>query len=145
MPESIDPRIEKCKAFFTVLDQWRADPDGPDTPSATGMALLRDELLMETIGSIADDPVVARFHGLIPLAEEFLEKRGAPGTHDAAIKLVDRTLEVFHDLGFDAAVAHVFFAAVRGAKVDKDKCAEDIRVENDAAGAAGLLRGEAAF
>jgi hypothetical protein len=145
MPEPIDPRMNKWKAFFAVLDQWRADPDGSDTPSATGMALLRDELVMDTIGSIADDPVVAQVRSLIPLGEEFIDKRGAPGTHDAAIELIERTLAVFHESGFDAAVQQVFYAAVRGADVDKDKLPEDTRVENDAAGAAGLLRGAAAL
>jgi hypothetical protein len=143
--EPIDPRVEKWKAFFALLDQWRADPDGPDTPSATGVALLHDELLMDTIGSIADDPVVAQVRSLIPLAEEFIDKRGAAGTHDAAIELIERGFAIMRDLGILDAVQHVFYAAVRGANVDKDKLPENTRVENDAAGAAGLLRGSAAL
>ena len=43
--------------------------------SATDIAILRDEMLLETIGSIPDDPIMAQFRSLVPMAREFLTTR----------------------------------------------------------------------
>ena len=64
-------------------------------------------MLIKTIGMIADDPIVAQFRSLIPLAEDFLEKRGQPGTHEAAVELIEQSLATLHEIGVHQAV-HTF-------------------------------------
>ena len=142
---STDPRIEVFRQFLAVFDAWKANPDGPDTHSAAGIAILRDEMLIETIGMIADDPIVAQFRSLIPLSEEFLEKRGQPRTHAAAVELIEQSLATLHEIGVHQAVQHVFYAAVRNVVDGMDMPTDDMIVDSYAEGAAGFLRGEAAL
>ena len=145
--EATDPRVEAFKRFLAAHDAWKADPDDPDTPNATEMAILRDDMLTETIGAIGDDPVVAQFRSLIPLAKAFLTKQDKPGTHAKAIHLVDSAFDLFCQVGVRTAAQHIFYAAVRNAVgADMDKPPWDLPAEQyTAAGAAGLLRGEAAL
>ena len=145
--EATDPRVEAFKRFLAAHDAWKADPDDPDTPNATEMAILRDDMLTETIGAIGDDPVVAQFRSLIPLAKAFLTKQDKPGTHAKAIHLVNSAFDLFCQVGVRTAAQHIFYAAVRNAVgADMDKPPWDLPAEQyTAAGAAGLLRGEAAL
>lgn len=143
--ESRDPRLVIFEQFLAVFDAWKADPNGPDTPSMAGMAALQHEMLAETIGLIGHEPLVAQFLSVLALSDEWLRKRGEPGTHTGALILLERGLALLRDIGVALAAKHVFYAAVRGNDADLDKRTEDVNVGVDAEGAAGLLRGEAAL
>ena len=135
-------------AYRAALDALKMMMDAAQRgASATDIAILRDEMLLETIGSIPDDPIMAQFRSLVPMAREFLTTRGQPGTHAKATKLVEQTFDAVHELGVHGAVQQVFYGAVRG-DVDGaglDRLPEDMNVEHLEAGTSGLLRGEAAL
>ena len=103
----------------------------------------QSEALPDMIGA----PVVAQFRSFILLAKEFLTKQDKPGTHAKAIHLVDSAFDLLCQVGVRTAAQHIFYAAVRNAVgADVDKPPWYLPAEQyTAAGAAGLLRGEAAL
>lgn len=94
--------------------------------------------------NLANDPIMARFHSLVPMAWEFLQKRGQPGTHARAVELVEWSLAALREIGVHQAVLHLFYAAARNVPSEMDIPTQDMIAGLDAEGAAGFLRGEAA-
>jgi hypothetical protein len=142
--DSTDPRVASWASFFKEFDAWRADPSSPDTPNANDIAIRVAELTRDTIGVLDDDPRIIEARCILKLADEFKTKYGTAGTFAAAGDLIGLMSDWLLGAGYVDAARHRFYASVRD--TDYDAPLDSKRTDQMvAAGAAGLLRGEAQY